>query len=103
MCVTPLIMPEPVANLSDLDAFEAAARLGRDLGSQGSFAVHPNQVERINRAFAPTQAEIENARRIVDAAKRAERDGKGVISLDGRMIDLPIIVRAQKLLERAGA
>ena len=99
--VVPLVMPESLANLTDLDAFEAAALRGRQMGSEGGFCVHPAQVERLNKVFTPTDAELAEARRIVAAAEEAARRGLGAVRLDGRMIDGPIVVRAQQLIERA--
>ncbi len=98
--VIPLVIPESLANLSDLDAFEAAARRGRQMGSEGGFAVHPGQVERLNRVFTPAPEELEIAKRIIATAREAEAAGKGAARLDGRMIDLPIIIRAKRLLDR---
>ncbi len=99
--VTPLIVPETLGNLSDLDAFEKAAERGLQMGSEGGFAAHPGQVERLNRVFTPSAEELDTARRIVAAAREAERAGIGVVRLDGRMIDGPIIVRSERLVERA--
>ena len=75
---------------------------GELLGSVGGFAVHPGQVEVLNRVFSPSPEELDWASRVVAAAEEGEAAGLGAIALDGRMIDLPILVRAQKLLERAG-
>ncbi len=96
--VVPMVVPETLANLDDPDAFEAAARRGRAMGSEGGFAVHPVQVERLNRAFTPSPEEIEWARRVVAAAEDAQARGLGAVRLDGRMIDLPVVVRARRLL-----
>ncbi|MCA0956432.1 CoA ester lyase [Mameliella alba] len=96
-----LVVPESLANLSDMDRFEAAVLRARAYGSEGGFAVHPRQVEVLNRGFAPSQEEISMARRIVEAAAQAESEGVGAFQLDGRMIDLPIVVRAERLLNRA--
>jgi len=98
---SPLVLPESLAVLDDMDRFEAAARRARAFGSEGSFAVHPRQVAVLNACFTPTEAELAQARRIVNASEAAERDGTGAFTLDGRMIDLPIVVRARHLLESA--
>lgn len=96
----PMVVPETLANLNDLEAFEAAARRGRALGSVGGFAVHPKQVTVLNKVFSPSREELTWAERVVAAAEDGEKSGLGAISLDGRMIDLPIVLRAQKLLAR---
>ncbi|MEO1193804.1 MAG: CoA ester lyase [Pseudomonadota bacterium] len=97
----PLVVPASLAELSDLDAFEAAVKRGKALGSSGGFAVHPGQVAVLNQAFAPNEAEVAWARKVIDAAAAAEAEGKGAIRLDGRMIDLPIVKRAEAILARA--
>ncbi|MGI9353746.1 MAG: hypothetical protein ACR2PF_01075, partial [Rhizobiaceae bacterium] len=99
--VIPLVIPESLGNLADLDDFEAAAASGRQMGSEGGFCAHPGQVERLNKVFTPSEGELAEARRIVAAAKEAERQGLGAVRLDDRMIDGPIIVRAQRLIDRA--
>lgn len=99
--VIPLVIPESLGNLSDLDEFEAAAARGRQMGSEGGFCAHPGQVERLNKVFTPSETELAEARRIVAAAEEAERKGLGAVRLDDRMIDGPIIVRAQRLIDRA--
>ncbi|MDE0209198.1 MAG: CoA ester lyase, partial [Boseongicola sp.] len=67
----------------------------------GGFAIHPDQVAVLNRTFVPTPAELETARRIVEAAENARRDGRAVANLDGRMIDGPIEARAKAVLAQA--
>ena len=97
----PLVLPDTVADYRDLQRFEAAAGMARALGATGSFAIHPDQVAALNRAFAPTLAEQETARRIVEAAESARRDGQAVAVLDGRMIDAPVEARARAVLAQA--
>lgn len=98
--VEPFAVPESLANLTDLERFRLAAEAGRAMGSSGGFAVHPDQVAVLNQTFTPSEAELEHARRVVVAAREAEDNGVGAVQLDGRMIDLPIVKRAQRLLER---
>ena len=71
------------------------------MGSKGVFAVHLNQVKVLNKVFSPSPEELDWARRVVEAAEQGEAAGRGAVALDGRMIDLPILLRAQKLLARA--
>lgn len=94
----PLVLPDTIADYRDLQRFEAAAGKARALGATGGFAIHPGQVAVMNRTFAPTAAEQESARRIVEAAENARRGGRAVASLDGRMIDAPIEARAKAVL-----
>lgn len=72
---------------------------GRRLGFRGKIAIHPDQVEIINRAFTPSAAELDWARRVVAAFAKA---GTGTVGLDGQMLDMPHLKQAQNLLARAG-
>lgn len=82
----------------DKDLIERETRDGRRLGFRGKIAIHPDQVEIINRAFTPTEAELAQARRIVAAFADA---GTGTVGLDGRMLDMPHLKQAQNLLAMA--
>ena len=64
-------------------------------------AIHPNQVETINKLFTPTQKEIDYANRVLIARDEAFKKGLGVFSLDGKMVDKPVIERAEKVIEKA--
>lgn len=86
------------ADLEDGEGFTAEAMMARRLGFAGKSCVHPRQVALANAAFAPTEAELAVARRIVEAARLAEHVGRGAFVLDGKMIDLPFIKRAQAML-----
>jgi citrate lyase subunit beta/citryl-CoA lyase len=85
--------------LDDAAGLERAIAAARTLGFAGMLAIHPRQVEAINRGFAPTPAELDEARRIVAAFAAAR--GAGVVRLDGRMLDRPHLARAQALLAAA--
>lgn len=76
------------------------ATLVRDLGFDGK-SVNPRQIGPVHKVFAPAAKDIEKARRIVAALKEAEARGSGVISLNGKMIDKPVVIRAQRVLELA--
>lgn len=89
------------ADLHDEAGYVAEARAARRLGFLGKTCLHPRQVALANSAFAATPAELEAARRIVDAARAAPDGGRGVFVVDGRMIDLPFLKRAQALLASA--
>lgn len=93
-----LVLPDTIADYRDLARFEHAAWRARALGASGSFAIHPGQVEVLNRVFSPSEGELEQARRIVEAAEAARRKGLAVAKLDGLMIDAPIEARAKALL-----
>ncbi|MCD6275680.1 MAG: CoA ester lyase [Thermoplasmata archaeon] len=86
------------SNVRDMDALFEYAQHARYMGFDGIGVIHPNQIEVVHRAFKPTDEEIEDAKRIIEAAREAEREGKAVISLNGRMIDPPVVERARKIL-----
>lgn len=73
--------------------------LSKELGFKGKLIVHPAQIKIVNEVFIPSKSEVEQARKIIDAAHKAEKQGKGVVNLDGKMIDLPVIKQAQAILE----
>jgi citrate lyase beta subunit len=77
----------PFGDYSDPDGFRASARRAAALGCEGKWAIHPSQVELANEVFSPPEAEVDRARRIIDALRQAEAQGKGAASVDGKMID----------------
>lgn len=96
------ILDTPHTKFRDLDSLENDAREAKALGYKGKLAIHPAQTALIETVFRPSDTEIERARAVLDAAKQAERDGKGAVALDGEMIDMPVIKRAQNVLRDAG-
>jgi citrate lyase subunit beta/citryl-CoA lyase len=90
-------------DVSDMDALRRWCEASRGMGFEGMGCVHPAQIRVIHEAFAPTQAEIEKAQRIVDAFNDAQQKGLAVVSLGSKMIDPPVVQRALKLVERARA
>ena len=89
------------SNANNEEGFLAEAALIKQLGFDGKSLINPRQIELLHNLFAPTQKDVDQARRIIDAAEEAERNGLGVVSLNGKMIDAPIIDRARLVLERA--
>ena len=85
-------------DIADDTGFTAEAQRARRLGLIGKSCIHPRQVALANAAFSPGEAELERARRIVEAAQDAKRRGLGAFVVDGRMVDLPFLKRAQALL-----
>lgn len=88
-------------DLRDMEGFRLEAEQGRRIGFQGKTCIHPAQVEIVNQVFSPTPAELEEARRIVDAFERAVAEGSASIQLDGRFIDYPIAERARRVVRSA--
>jgi citrate lyase subunit beta/citryl-CoA lyase len=88
----------PHFKLRDPEGLRASSLAARSLGFKGRFAIHPEQIETINECFAPSAAEIEHARRVVVAYEEAERRGRAATTVDGRVIDVPVVKRARALL-----
>ena len=84
------------------EGYRAEAVAARRLGYLGKTCIHPSQVALANEIFCPTEAEISFARRVVEAAERAEQTGAGAFTVDGRMIDAPFIKRARAVIAIAG-
>ncbi|MEX3814491.1 CoA ester lyase [Paraburkholderia sp. BR13439] len=93
----------PFGDFSDPDGYIAAARRAAVLGYEGKWAIHPSQIEHANQVFTPAEAEVTKARRIMDAMAQAAQEGKGAVSLDGRLIDAASIRMAEALLATASA
>ena len=92
----------PYFGFRDPDGLRESSRRSKGFGYQGRFAIHPSQIEIINDTYAPSEAEVEKALRVVAAFEEAELRGSGATSLNGQVIDVPVVRRARKLLEAAG-
>ncbi|KTG12210.1 HpcH/HpaI aldolase/citrate lyase family protein [Haloferax profundi] len=90
----------PYTTLRDNDGLRADAKFARDIGFDGKLAIHPKQVSRINEAFTPNEDRVMWARRVVEAWESAEQSGRGVVEVDGEMIDAPLLEQAQEILRR---
>jgi len=91
----------PFGDFSDQQGFLAAAKRAAVLGFEGKWAIHPSQVELANQVFSPSEQEVAQAQRVLDAMEQADREGKGAVSLDGRLIDIASIKQAENLVEKA--
>lgn len=95
----------PFGDFSDADGFRAQANRALVLGCEGKWAIHPSQVGLANEVFGLKEEEVKKARRIIDAMAQAQKEGKGAVALDGKLIDNASIKQAQVLVqmaERAG-
>ncbi len=90
----------PFGDFEDAEGFRAAARRAAALGCEGKWAIHPSQVALANEVFTPSAAEVEKARRILEAMEQAAKDGKGAVALDGRLIDAASIRMAEQLIAK---
>ena len=88
-------------DVADLEGLAEAAAISVSLGFSGKAAIHPSQIPVIHAAFAPSEKEVTKAARVVAAAKDAAARGLGVISVDGRMVDAPVVAQAARTLELA--
>lgn len=91
------------SDVNDEEGFTNEVKLIKQLGFDGKSIINPRQIEIIHNIFMPTQEEINQSVRIIEAIQEAERKGSGVISLDGKMIDKPIVERARRTLDLAAA
>jgi malyl-CoA/(S)-citramalyl-CoA lyase len=91
----------PFGDFSDPDGYKAGGNRSGVLGCEGKWAIHPSQVELANTLFTPSEAEVKKAHRILEAMAQAQREGKGAVSLDGRLIDLASIRQAEVLVTKA--
>jgi citrate lyase subunit beta-like protein len=87
----------------DLEGLRLEAEQGARLGFSGKQIIHPNQVAAVQEAFTPSDESIEYAQRVVRTFSASQREGKGAFALDGKMIDMPLLKNAQKVLDRARA
>ena len=90
-------------DVRDPEGFEVEARQGFEMGFDGKTLVHPDQVEPANRIWAPSDDEVEHARRVIEAFEAAEAEGKGVVTVDGRMIENLHVDNARRSLAVADA
>ena len=92
-----------VVSLQDQALLEASCRQGRDLGFDGKSLIHPNQIAAANAAFAPDDEELNAAREIIDAFEQAQAEGKGVVVVNGRLVENLHGEEAQRQLALAAA
>ena len=93
----------PFGDFKDPDGYIAAANRAAVLGYEGKWAIHPSQIDLANQVFTPSDAEVTKARRILEAMTQAAKDGRGAVSLDGRLIDMASIRMAQALIAKANS
>lgn len=91
------------SDINNDEGFIEEVKLIKQLGFDGKSVIHPSQIGLAHKIYAPTDKEIKNALRVVDAINDAEKKGSGVIALDGKMIDGPVVDRAYRVLELAKA
>jgi citrate lyase subunit beta/citryl-CoA lyase len=90
-------------DIKDDAGFAAECRQGREMGFDGKTLIHPSQVDPCNAAFAPAADEVERAGRIIAAFEEAEADGRGVVTVDGRMVENLHVEESRRILAIADA
>ena len=93
----------PFTDVNDDEGIVADAALAKALGFSGKASISPRHVDVINSVFSPTEKEIDYAYEVMEAIELAKRQGKGAIALHGKMIDAPIVARAQRTIDMAKA
>ncbi|WP_425060423.1 Citrate lyase subunit beta [Sporomusa carbonis] len=88
----------PFTDVNDQDGLIADTELAKRLGFKGKLAINPRQIDDIHKVFNPTEQDIVWAERVIKAIRKAEAEGSGVASLDGKMVDAPIVARAERIL-----
>ncbi|MFL0266514.1 HpcH/HpaI aldolase/citrate lyase family protein [Candidatus Clostridium radicumherbarum] len=91
----------PFTDTNDYEGLEKDTAKAKSLGMTGKASINPRQIDTIHAVFAPTEMEIKHALRILDAMEEAKKEGKGVFSVDGKMVDAPVINRAVTTVELA--
>lgn len=88
----------PFTDTNDFEGLEKDIALAKSLGMTGKASINPRQIDTIHAVYAPTEGEIRHAQRVLEAMEEAERESKGVFSLDGKMVDAPVINRAKNIV-----
>jgi citrate lyase subunit beta/citryl-CoA lyase len=89
------------SGFEDIEALSKTAQNSKALGFEGLGCIHPGQIKIVNESFSPSEKEIEKAKKIVFVYQEAEKHGLGVVAVDAKMVDLPVVKRAQKTIENA--
>ena len=96
-------LDSPFVRFRDPAGLKEDCRASRQMGYTGRFAIHPAQLDIINQTFSPSPDDVDYARQVVEAWNQAEAEGRGSVALGERMIDVPVLKRAQNLLAQADA
>ena len=96
--ILPIGYPGSIAEFTDLDLFRSNALIARKLGFDGGACIHPKQVPILNEAFTPTDSEVRRSENMVAAYDLAMAAGDGAVAFEGKMIDVPVVARAKRIL-----
>jgi citrate lyase subunit beta/citryl-CoA lyase len=98
--VMPLGFIDSVADISDWERFRAMVRRSRRLGFDGASCIHPGQVKIVNEEYTPAAEDVVHARRVIEGDREARKAGRGSFQIEGKMVDVPVVMRAERLLAR---
>jgi citrate lyase subunit beta / citryl-CoA lyase len=98
--VMPLGFIGTVADFSDWDKFREMVRRARRFGFDGAGCIHPGQVKIVNEEYTPSEEEVAYARKVIRMDQEARAAGRGSFQIEGKMIDIPVVVRAERLVRR---
>jgi len=98
--IMPLGFVDSIAGFGDWDNFRRMVRRSRDFGFMGAGCIHPGQVTIVNEEYKPGAEEVEYARKVIRMDQEAAAAGRGSFQIDGKMIDIPVVVRAERLIRR---
>ena len=91
------------SDINDMEGFEREVTNSRDMGFDGKSVIHPKQIGEVHRIYTPNDKQIKKALKVLDAFDDSIKNHKGVLAVDGKMIDGPIVVRAQRVIDQAKA
>ena len=101
--IMPLGYIASVAAFGDWDAFRRMVRRSRQYGFLGASCIHPGQVTIVNEEYSPSPEELAHAKRVIEENAKAGAAGRASFAIDGKMVDVPVVVRAERLLARHAA
>ena len=101
--IMPLGYIASVASFGDIEAFRRMVQRSRQFGFMGASCIHPTQVTIVNELYSPSAEEVTHARRVIEENVKAKAAGRASFAIDGKMVDVPVVVRAERLLERHAA
>jgi len=98
--IMPLGYIASVASFGDLEAFRRMVKRSRQFGFMGASCIHPAQVPIVNEEYSPSPEEVAHAQRVIEGNAKAAAEGRASFAIDGKMVDVPVVKRAERLLER---
>src|SRR6266851_3036016 len=98
-----MIFAARAAGIGDLSAFRRMVQRSRQFGFLGASCIHPAQVTIVNELYSPSAEEVAHAKRVIEENAKAKATGRASFAIDGKMVDIPVVVRAERLLERHAA